>query len=92
LQTVSTFKTPHEPTKKFIKLHSLEDKPLSQLTNLARRSTHGSIATMASDDTQPGAALARNQDKTSLKGLVIEFYDLRGKILYSEEEKRGTLC
>ncbi|KUJ23970.1 uncharacterized protein LY89DRAFT_8011 [Mollisia scopiformis] len=73
---VNNFKPPREPTKKskLLTLHSLDDKPLSQSRNLARRSTSGSVATMASFETQPGNALARNQDKTNLKGLVIEFH------------------
>ncbi|KAE8449371.1 hypothetical protein EG329_008272 [Mollisiaceae sp. DMI_Dod_QoI] len=74
---VNIFKTPREPTKKskLLTLQSADDKPLSQSKNLARRSTSGSVATMASFETQAGTALARSQDKTTLKGLVIEFHD-----------------
>lgn len=33
---------------------------------------------MASFETQPGNALARNQDKTAVRGLGIEFHDPAG--------------
>ena len=78
------FKIPKEPTKKCksLTLDSLDGKALSGTKSLSRRSTQGSIATIATFETSPGPAFARIEARSpgakSIKGLVIEFHDPSG--------------
>ncbi|TEY43614.1 hypothetical protein BOTCAL_0367g00020 [Botryotinia calthae] len=84
---VSIFKEPKEPKTKIITLESLDDRPLHEarkkVTRISRNSTQGSITTIGSQESTNGA-YERLQDrsafisgKSSIKGLIIEFYDVK---------------
>ncbi|KAH8649682.1 hypothetical protein BGZ60DRAFT_198404 [Tricladium varicosporioides] len=74
------FKDPTEPKKKCktLTLESSDGKSLSLNRGLSRRSTQGSLATIASFESTSGPAFGRIQERSngkSIKGLTVEFYD-----------------
>ncbi|TGO55284.1 hypothetical protein BCON_0094g00340 [Botryotinia convoluta] len=84
---ISIFKEPKEPKTKVITLESLDDRPLHEarkkVTRISRNNTQGSITTIGSQESTNGA-YERLQDrsaivsgKSNIKGLIIEFYDVK---------------
>ncbi|KAF7957250.1 hypothetical protein EAE96_002837 [Botrytis aclada] len=84
---VSIFKAPKEPKTKVITLESLDDRPLHEarkkVTRKSRSNTQGSITTIGSQEST-NEAYERLQErsalisgKSNIKGLIIEFYDVK---------------
>jgi len=86
IKLVHMFKEPKEPTKKCkaLTLESSDGRSLSIGKGLSRRSTSGSVTTIASFETSAGPAFARLQERSTglgskgIKGLVIEFHEPHG--------------
>jgi len=76
---VHLFKDPREPGKrsKTLTLESHDGKSLNLNKGLSRRSTQGSVTTIASFESSAGPAFGR-LDKKGIRGLVIEFYEANG--------------
>ncbi|CAG8952957.1 hypothetical protein HYFRA_00007673 [Hymenoscyphus fraxineus] len=80
-----SFLDPPEPpprprqNKHTITLNSHDGQPLTTPTPLSRRTTHGSITTIASTESSSGPAFTRLSQRSTagraIKGLVIDFYD-----------------
>ena len=82
---VDLFKEPKEPSKKCksLALESNDGKALSAVKSLSRRSTQGSIATIATYESSAAPAFARIQERSTakgVKGLVVEFHEAGGMI------------
>jgi hypothetical protein len=87
---VDLFKEPKEPGKKCksLTLESVDGKMLSGAKSLSRRSTQGSVATIATFESSAAPAFARLQERSTglgakgAKGLVIEFHEAGGRSLF----------
>jgi hypothetical protein len=83
---VDLFKEPKEPSKKCksLTLESQDGRALSGSKSLSRRSTQGSVNTIATFESSAGPAFARIQERSTglgakgLKGLIIEFHEPGG--------------
>ena len=79
---VDLFKEPKEPSKKCksLTLESHDGRTLSGSKSLSRRSTQGSISTIAKFESTAGPAFARIQERAtkSVKGLIVEFHEASG--------------
>jgi hypothetical protein len=83
---VDLFKEPKEPSKKCksLTLESQDGRALLGSKSLSRRSTQGSISTIATFESSAGPAFARIQERSTglgakgVKGLVIEFHEPGG--------------
>jgi hypothetical protein len=80
---VNIFKPPKEPSKKALRLDSIDGKTLSNgIRRLSRQNTQGSIATVRSFETTAEPAFGRIQERASgkgIKGLIVEFHDHDGE-------------
>lgn len=82
LLLVNIFKLPKQPARKakMITLDSADGKALYLSKSLSRRSTQGSVATIASFESSAGPAYARIDQRNGkvIRGLVVEFYETSG--------------
>ncbi|PMD31234.1 hypothetical protein L207DRAFT_591702 [Hyaloscypha variabilis F] len=76
---VDLFKEPKEPSRKSksLTLESQDGRVLSGSKSLSRRSTQGSISTVATFESSAAPAFARIQERANkgVKGLIVEFHE-----------------
>jgi hypothetical protein len=82
---VDLFKEPKEPSRKCksLTLESQNGRVLSGSKSLSRRSTQGSISTVATFESSAAPAFARIQERANkgVKGLIVEFHEPGGMYL-----------